>query len=281
MSNNSEINDNQTLEYWFNFYGFTLQRTIIYLIFIPLNIIGLVLNIISYLVFKNRDFQLPVHKYIRIYTLNSAFICLLLSTRFINTSRRNFSFSNSEGAIKYYIQFYLPFLNSLTLFQAFIDIILSFDRIVLFSNKYLFFKKMNPMLVSVITLILSFILMGYYWIKMSLTKTEIRLSENKIYTLYRSELSHLSNKYANYATNIISDVLPLCIEIPLNIITIKLAKQFVAKKKISISTVTTSSNIKRHTEHSKDKESTQSSRAKRMEIKLTVLVVFMSCLSIM
>jgi hypothetical protein len=265
---NCSIITYHTLDYWYNFYGFAFRREIIYLVFIPLNIVGFTFNIISHVVYKGEDFHIPVYNYFRVYTINSALICLLLTTRFVNTSKRFFSFSNSIGANIYYAEFYLPILNSLTLFQASLDIILAFDRIVLFSNKYLWFKRLNPIKVSRFCLVISFISMLYHWIRLVHVKTDIYLSETSIYTMHYLNLSHFSNVYATYATHFISDVIPLCIEIPLNLVTIKLVRSYIIKKK-SVGVLSTT------------QPSQRGGRAKVMEFKVTFLVVFMSFLSIM
>jgi hypothetical protein len=277
-ANNSIRNVYQTLNYWYNIYGSPLYREIIFMCFIPINITGFIFNVISYIVYRGKDFQMPVYKYIRIYAVNSAFICLILSTRFVNTSRRFLSFSNSEGAIHYYANFYLPILSTLTLFQASLDIILAFDRIVLFSNKYLFFKRLNPRMVCGFCLVLSSILMSYHWMRLTHTKIELYLNGTNIFTMHYLNFSYLSNEYATYVTNFISDVIPLCIEIPLNVIAIKALRNYIAKKEtIGVGMVSVKES---ETDKKKlPKKSSAAKKTKRMEIKVSILVFFMSFLT--
>jgi hypothetical protein len=254
---------------WLNMYGSIKSDEFAYVMLLPVCLIGLVLNILTLLIFKRNEFKnMIVYKYLRIYTLNSIAICILLSTRFIGNSRQFFEFTNSYWAVKYFGNIYLPLINTLSFFQSCLDIILSFDRVVLFSNKFVFYKKLKPTLVSLIVLFFCFVLMGYYWFSLTPKQVDLALNETEIFKMHYLTNSKLSNKYALYVSNVISDVVTFVVEFIMSAVTIVLLRDYLNKKKV-VANVT---NVNNH-------ELEQNVRAKKMEVRITVLVTIMSIIS--
>jgi hypothetical protein len=270
----------QSLDQWYNLFGFKFYRQVLYLVFIPICLIGVVLNILTFIVFKKRDFaEIPVYEYLRFYTINSGLICLLLSTEFMNVCRNFFSFSNSEWVVRYWGNFFIPVVQALSLYESLLDILLSIDRLILFTNGFNFYKQLKPRLVGLLLLVLSFVLMSYYWINYSHQIVEIHLNKTEVFFLHLTAISKVSSVIGINITNIIADVIPICIEIPLNIATIYLLRQYLAKKKKMCTSNVSVGLIKKKIITSKTANANGVKKIKTMELKLTVLVIFMSFVS--
>lgn len=68
----------------------------------PLSVLGIVLNLISFFIFKNNRFNsIPLYGYLKIYTINSSVICLINSTYFLISTSTFFSI-----VYAYEMQFY-------------------------------------------------------------------------------------------------------------------------------------------------------------------------------
>jgi hypothetical protein len=244
--------------------------------FIPICLVGLILNIVAFTVYRSKEFnELPVWEYLRVYTINSALICLLISTQFLNKSYRSFAFSNSEWTVRYHIHFFLPMIHILTQYQSNLDILLSLDRIVLFTQFNLY-KRLKPRVVCLFLFIFSFISMTLYWIYYDHKETVIELSQSDHYVIHHLKRSPLFSKCLVNITYIISDVIPLCTEIPLNVATIVLLKSHL---KATTSIWVKKVSIKLNGDELCYKRLLQ--RVKKMETKITVLVILMSFVSIL
>jgi hypothetical protein len=261
---------------WFNIFGLFKNQQLLFLIMCPINLIGATLNLLTFVILTKNEFRrMLVYKYLRIYTLNSAVICLLDSTQFIGNSQQFFQFSNSYWSIRYFSNFYIPLITTLTFYQSSLDIILSFDRIVLFSNRFSFYKSINPLLVSSIAFILSCILLGYYWLLLTHVQVDLPLNKTKTFRFHYFDLSYISNKYPVYVINFISDGMTLIIELFLSVSTIILLKNYLRSREITgnftAQTNTTIINIPHPS----------TARARKMEVKVTILVSILSFFSIM
>jgi hypothetical protein len=289
---NNTVKPNATylsLDFWLNAFGSPWVQEIANLTLIPIGFFGFIFNIMALIILNGKQFDIPVYEYIRIYTINSGVICLFTITRFINNTRRFFSWSNTQFANRYFVYFYSPVTNSLFVFGAFMDIILTFDRIVMFSNRFHFFKKFKPKIVSLVVLIASFVSMATIWISYTSTKRIIRLNETYLFTMNYMGASKYKSIYIYVYNGVIMDVIPVIIEICLNISTIISLKTFIKKKK-SIRTGMTSSlitNLKSKTNDSENKNQKvnkakeKKDKSRMMEIKVTILIITMSFLSIM
>jgi hypothetical protein len=173
-------------------------------------------------------------------------------------------------------------ISSLTLFESFIDILLSFDRIVLFTDRFKFYKKLKPTLLCLVLFVVSYVLMMHWWLLYRYDQFKIQLSEKEEYLLSFMNRSSLYRQNLVHVTNAISDLLPLCCEIPLNIITIVLLRAYLnKKKKILASTTSTNLNQTNFTisNNNENTDKTAARKTKRMEVKVTSLVIFMSFIS--
>jgi hypothetical protein len=209
-------------DFWLNRVGSYWYQDVANLGIIPLCLIGMILNIISYLIFRGREFySLTIYEYMRVYSLNTALICAIGSTRFIAFSKHFFAFSNSEWATRYFINFFSPVINSLILYQSLLDIVLSFDRIVLFTNnRFMFYRRLKPKVTCFILLILSFVLMTNFWLLYTPRQVEVKLNKTQTYVIHYFVKASTFTNIGMIISNLISNLVTLVLEIPLNFITI-------------------------------------------------------------
>ena len=142
-------NMNSTFEIDENFYlkiGSTWTLDTIYLAIIsPLGFIGFLLNMICFLTLvkiniKTNDIKL--YEYLKVYSLNSALICLILGFSFTTLSPRYFTYFYNPF-VKFYICYIFGYIIvSLSFCNNLLDILITFDRISIFTPKFNF--KVNP-----------------------------------------------------------------------------------------------------------------------------------------
>jgi hypothetical protein len=269
-----------TIEFWLKAFGFEWYVDLAYIILLPFCLICATLNILAFIVLKGRNFiESPIYEYIRIYTLHSCALCLIFSTQFIFNCRRLIPFGNTEWATRYNVNFYIPMANIALLYQAFLDIVLSFDRVVLFSNRFRFYKKLAPKMVCLSFLVLTFIVTIYFWLVSTHHATELRLNDTEVYIMHHAALAVTARSYISNIVNGFTDGIPLIIEIPLNIATIILLRNYLVNRKKVRVTAAASSHV--NPVNSQNTQNTQNERQKKMEVKVTVLVIFMSFISIL
>jgi hypothetical protein len=266
--------------YWLTKFGSDRAQDIKLLTLLPIGIIGFILNILVLVVLRNKEFELSVYSYIRAYTFNSALICLLISTRFVTKSYTLFKFTNTLVAQLYSSKFYVPVTKFLYLYGSFLDILLTFDRIVLFSNRFQFFKRLKPLLVCIIIAPITLILVIYHFINREIRETSVKLNKTEIFVIYSVKGSKLNDRLANIIINSIIDLLPIVLEILFNVATIFFLKKYINKKKHIIGDVQMSSQPSaKFTENAN--KTKQQNRTRKMEIRVTVLILVMSIISIM
>ena len=102
-----------TKEQWINFFGSSIQIDQTNLYFLtPLSLIGAALNLLSLVVFNQKDFSsINLYSYLKILTLNSLAVNLLQSTVPLFTRYRFFEFTNTAQMVNYYSYFYFTFLS--------------------------------------------------------------------------------------------------------------------------------------------------------------------------
>jgi hypothetical protein len=163
----------------FNTFNLKFHQYIIYLSLIPTGLIGIGLNILTFVILRGEQFRLPVIHYLRDHTINSCFLCLLITT--VITCH-----INNEWSAKYYAHFYIPFINFLVFYQTSLDIVLTFDRALTFTTRFEKFKKLKPTLVSITLLVISIVTCFPSWITFGTKQIEIQLNERKRFFLFNN-----------------------------------------------------------------------------------------------
>jgi hypothetical protein len=291
MSNSTSNITYFPLSVWLYRFGSAPYQEKINLSFLPVGIIGTFLNILSLKILQSKEFDNAFYIYMRAYIANSICLCAFQATRFLNITRSIFSFSNSYAANWYIAKISIPFVTMYFHYSSFLNIVMSFERIVLLSNKLSWFKRINPIFLLVSLAIVSIIIDAVYFC-LQVTERIIFLNETEIFKTYLTTLP-VSVKLLANTLSYIFDIVPLVIEISLSVIGIIMMKSFVKKKtKIlasgkAINPVNGISNTAQKgtvltenlTAISSNNDAVE--RAKKMEIKLTLMTIVLTYFSIL
>jgi hypothetical protein len=259
---------------------------------IPICIVGVVLNAISLIVLRSNRFNLPFYTYLRAYVLASLMICLVNGTQFTIGNYTILEFTNSQISVRFYSYFFQPFLNITNIYGSMLDIILSMERVVLVSKKLQWFRKISPKLLCLILFVVSFMISVPYWFSLSPYILSTQLEGGIPFIINYVRPSRFFVKVRDYIKVLpyIVDIIPIILEVSFNVCSVYLYKNY-AKKKVKIMNNgimiregTSKSGVPNKNEPTNQRTSNNgrlSNRAKKMEIKITILVIFLSVLSTM
>jgi hypothetical protein len=245
----------------FNTYGLEFHQDIIYLSLIPIGVIGFGFNILTFVILRGEQFRLPVIHYLRAHTINSCFLCLIIPTAISGHI-------NNEWSAEYYAHFYVPIINFLVFYQTSLDTVLTFDRALTFTTKFEKLKKLKPKLISVSLLLISLLMNLPAWVTFGTKKMEIQLNETEKVTFYSTRIE--PNNFF-YVANMIVNTVPFVVEMPLNVVTMVLLKKYL-KRRIHFRNA-------RPLNHPDGFLLQPENRIRKMEMKVTFLVVILSLLS--
>jgi hypothetical protein len=283
-------------EQWYERFRSSTQ-SILDVSLIPIGITGIILNILALIVLKSNRFNLPFYTYLRAYVIASILICIVNGTQFTVGAYTVFEFTNSQGSVRFYSYFFTPILIISNIYGSALDVILSMERVVLLSKKLEWFRKINPRLLCLIIFLISFLLSTPYWFQLGPNIFPTQLAGGIPFYINYVRPSRFFKKVQSYVTVIpyIIDIVPIVFEVIFNVVSIYLIKDYAKKKArimnngtsrgdgltktVVMSQVATSD--RRQTVTRSNNNDQSSSRVRRMEIKLTILVVFLSLLSTM
>jgi hypothetical protein len=118
---------------------------------------GTVFNILSFIVFLDRDLSVPLYEYLRVYTIHGAQTCFFSLFVFIANTMRMFEWSNMYWTHAYYTFVYVPFVTSGYFFGTYMDIVITVDRIGNFNKTVRGFMKLSAYKIYIIGCILCFL----------------------------------------------------------------------------------------------------------------------------
>jgi hypothetical protein len=247
----------------FNTFGLEYYQEIIYLNLIPIGFIGIGLNILTIKILKGEQFRLPVIHYLRAHTINNCFLCLLISTVIA-------CHIHEKWSLEYYAHIYIPTINLLIFYQTSLDTVLTFDRALVFTTKFETFKHIKPGLVSSVLLVVSVVMSTPVWFTFTNEQDVIQLNETQKILIYSMIIKP---NHFFYAVNSIINTIPFIFEMPLNIVTMILLKNYL-KRRIQF-------RIARPPNHPDGFLLQQENKLRKMEMNVTFLVVILSLLSLM
>jgi hypothetical protein len=284
-----------SIEFWYKLIGSSISQEILYVSLIPISTIGVVLNIMALIVMRSSVFNLPFYTYLRGYTICSLFIRLWNVTQFTAGTRTLIKITNSAGSFAYYCFFYVLLLTWTNACGSFFDIVLSMERAVLLSKKLDWFKKLKPKLLSLIFVIASLLivwpvgtLFRPFYFEVNLNKT----TKFKVHLFTLKAVNKVIGEWNGYMPYII-DICPIIIETAFNVLSVYLIKRYTKQKLRIVATNKTIGNTRLATQTMATGAAAAATttaapsmnqageRTKRMEVKLTILVIFMSILSTM
>ena len=152
-----------TKNLWCEIFGssMVLDSLVIFLA-TPFSLAGIILNSVSFYVLSNKKFESKIiFCYLRVYTLNSLLMCLLLSTYF-NITYNYFEITNTFLFRAYSSIVYVPIVTVLAFFSGFLDILISVERLLAF---YPHMKKITSLKSYYILLVIVIIItLPYFFI---------------------------------------------------------------------------------------------------------------------
>lgn len=201
----------------------------------PISIIGVITNLIAYLVLCKAPFQNTVlFKYLRLNALNSLIVSLILLTRFTTTVYK-FDFTNTYSASFYSNYFYTPFLSIFYLNGNLLDIIIIVERILNVRPNENLKKIVNSKYFWVILFIISVLLsIPYFWGGFP-CYVDIMINNSTLVRNYYSKSTAFAQSTAGqifgFIMFFIRDVLTLVLKMLLNITSVLLMKNYLKKRK--------------------------------------------------
>ena len=228
-------------DYWFSQFGSSLLLDLLQLLAVlPFSLIGVAFNFLSYFTLSKKTFRNSVfYNYLRVYTLNSMIVNMVMALFFWPNTLRTFEFSNTYGAYIYKSFIYVPVINACVLFGSFMDILISLERLFKFyphlDNR---FNKIPIWKIIVTFIVATVLLCVQYLFKFAPAYIDVQLSASSVFRIYFTAATPFTNslwgKVLNYLVYFIRDVLCLLTETGLNIyVSMLFSQQIMLKKKLT------------------------------------------------
>ena len=116
----------------------------------PFGLVGFVLNLICFAVLCQIQIaQTKLYKYLRVYSINSSLMCLILSFSFFGFSPRYFGFFREPIGIWFRCQVFAYGFFSVYLFNNLLDILIVLLRLAIFMPKLKFLEETRPYILSI------------------------------------------------------------------------------------------------------------------------------------
>ena len=223
---------------WYEIFGssLTLDSLILFLA-TPFSLAGIILNSLNFYVLSNKKFKSKIiFSYLKVYSLNSLLLSLILSTYF-NITYNYFEITNSFLVRAYSSIVYIPVVTILAFFSGVLDILISVERLLDFFPNV---KKLTSLKSCFVLMpVVIFITLPYFFIYYP-SHLDVELSKNKTFRLYFIGLSDFGQSSIGQIVNnvlfFIKDVLVFIIEIVLNVLLVVLITKHRNKKKRVIKT---------------------------------------------
>jgi hypothetical protein len=224
-------------DFWLTQYVSTWLFDSIYLFAMtPIGLIGFVLNLLSFYVLMQKEFDRinEIYVYFRVITINSAILNLLQASLFTSMTYRYLEFTNSFEALTYGSQVYLPVTNLLYLFGSCLDICISLQRCSIFIAKLKVLLKYPPKFVCLALFLFCFLINFAYFFVNVPSYFDAQLGPNTYYRIWFFDLSSygksLAGQLTQYVIYSIKDLMFLIIELFFNILSIVLFKKYLVNK---------------------------------------------------
>ena len=265
---------------WINYLGspILIDQTNLYFL-TPLSLIGAMLNLLSFIVFSQKDFSsINLCSYLKILTLNSLVVSLLQSTVPLFTSYRFFEFTNTAQMIDYYSYLYFPFISVTYTFGNIIDIIINLERILQLKKKTDYFEKLNTKIVCLFLFVVCIVLNIPLFLTYTPANKQLPTGPKSFFTIYYNSFtqfsSSLAGKITAYLLYALRNIIIYFIEIVVNVVLISSLKSFLKKKLTLTGTLNKSSLKGASNEQNKLKNDN-----KHADHKATVMVLIICMLS--
>ena len=239
---NTTNNQTQTypsLDYWLNQLGSYLLSDYLYMYLITgLSLIAFGFNLVSWLVLQKSIIpSTGFYRFMKVYTLNGMVLSLILSSTFVTTSTRLFSFAISYEATFYSVYIYTPLLSAFYLNSSLLEIYLVIERMLYFLPerfkrfRIVRFKKfcMSLFIISVLIILPNYFIYfpGHF---------DVPLDKSTVYRIHSISLTPFSETTAGKALAFlmyfIRDILTMIAKLVLNTILVIHVRRYLFKLKM-------------------------------------------------
>jgi hypothetical protein len=199
-------------------------------------VLGILLNIIAFLVFLDPEFSIPLYAYMRMYCINNACMCLLVATNFIFASYRLVPWDNTYWAQAYYAYGFGDLSAVFYLFGSLLDIVILLDRIGNFNKSVkASLTKLSPRQVGGLVVVLGILINVPYFIQYMPGKLVAPIGPNATFTVWFTQNTPMAMNPVGAAFIFLCyglrDVGIVIAEVFLNCVSIIYLKRFLNKKK--------------------------------------------------
>ena len=235
---NTTENKHFSLDFWLNAFGSVLEVDILYVYLLtPLALVSFCFNLTSFVVLLKSSFSISsFYKYMRVYSLNSTLISLVVLTTFTNRTHRIFSFTNTYPALIFGVYIKNPLESILYLYSSLLEIFLIIERLLYFFPCHL--KKLEFIGYSkflIFLFALSALINVPLFFLLEPTHADVKVSTDAWYRIHYYGITSFSQtptgETVSYLFYFTRDLLTLAIKLILNISTIVLVKQYASKIK--------------------------------------------------
>jgi hypothetical protein len=237
MSNNSSAFYFYTVDSLLTTYGSTwILDTLNMYLFTFVSVLGLVLSILSLVVFCDKDFTIALYTYLRVYSANNIVLCFLETFNFFYTTYRIIPWSNSYWTQFYYNYILIPVSVLCYFYSGVLSVIIQLDRIGHFAKPLKRFTDFSPLKLSIFAFLLCVLIdIPYNLVFVPGSKTAQLVNSTSNFTIYYSTVSAFSTSelglVLTFLVSGMRDIFIMLVEIVLNVVSVVLIKRYFAAKK--------------------------------------------------
>jgi hypothetical protein len=152
-----------------------------------ISIVGLILKIISFVVFLDKEFTIPLYAYLKVFSINNTLLCLVCVINFTATTHRIFEWSNTWWAQVYYNYVFILFEALFYCYGGFIvhlNVVIMLDRISFFNRRVQALLKLLPYSISAISFVICFIVNVPSFFAFAPISRSVKLGQNTTFTVW-------------------------------------------------------------------------------------------------
>lgn len=280
-------NQSLNIEFILNSIGsYYILDVLYFFVELPLNVIGIILNIFCIIIIKKLHNGIPLYTYLLFFVINSLLTNILSSVIFLSRSRRYFFLFGTYDIKAFDSYGYIPIATTLYFINSVIDIFILLDRISNFIQKIKnILSRVSPFKICIIIIIsCSLINIPIFFVYVP-KSIKINFSNNQTYSFYIVSVSEIIKTKAGnimiFTLYSIRDILTLIIEICLNFVTIRFIRNHIGKKNQMRKSITLMLSTANSLVENKETFIRGRSLSQLSETRSTMMVIIISMLNIL
>jgi hypothetical protein len=197
------------------------------------------LNLVSFFVFMDKEFEMALYSYMRVYTINSAVVCLLVGTFFTANTYSFFNWTFTYPAQFYYIYIFIPFGSTSYYYGTMLDIFITLDRISNFHKSITKLFITGPYKICAVVLAFCFITNAAFYFDITTGSMVVSVKNSShILTVWFNYPSAFSYTQLGTVLTVMlecwRDAFLTLAEIALNCVSIQCLRQYFKKRAVLI-----------------------------------------------